>query len=100
MELKWSIEREERREAIQYAKRQIYLTSLACICPKVRDFLKYQKGYDIIRSDLAVLFPTLLEASPVKGPYSQRLLYPFFPRDKKGQQKRLQLLERIEQNDL
>jgi len=100
MELKWSIDREEKRQAIQYAKREISITSLACICPKIRDFLKYQKGYDVKRSDLAPIFPTLSEASPVRGPSSQRLLYPFFPRNKEGQQKRLQLLERIEQNDL
>jgi len=94
------IDRKEKAEAIQFAKGRISNTCLACICPTLKDFFRREKGYSVNHDNLANLFPTLADASPFRGYCHDIMGYPFFNRDKKGQQMRLLLLDRIEQNDL
>jgi len=90
-----------KREAIQHAKKVISNQDGVCICPTISNYLEEKTGQKVPNKGIAYLFPTLKKFSPHRFNIIEHpLTAPFYPLNEYGQQKRLQLLEQIEQNDL
>jgi len=90
-----------KKEAIQHAKEVILNQVGVCICPTIMNYLEEKTGQEVPYKLLAYLFPTITAFYPIRAKEGEDpLTIPFYPLDEYGQQKRLQLLERIEQNDL
>jgi hypothetical protein len=87
----------QKKQAIEYAKSEIGNSVHRLICPCLMEYVESTCNILIGNYGIKHNFPTLHKKNPWP---KHSLSLPYYPKNKEGQQKRLELLEQMEQNDL